>query len=68
MEKFIKYKRISGIYIESNLQKLFDGFITEGWEIVSYHEGDVVIVEESELAIEKIPVTIVVGKKQSQIL
>jgi hypothetical protein len=59
MEKFIKYKRIAKKVNESELNKLFDELITEGWEIIHYKEkGSHVMFD----------VVIIVGKKQSNVL
>ena len=38
MEKYIKYKRFTGMHNETNIQELYDKLITEGWEIIYYNE------------------------------
>lgn len=58
MEKYIKYKRICKfIEYEDDFQKLFDGFIEGGWDIIHYQE-------EKPANPYYASVTIVVGKRQ----
>lgn len=54
MKKYIKYKRISEIFNQEQIQETFDSFITDGWEILYYNE----IIKDDD----RIHVTIIIGK------
>lgn len=62
MEKYIKYKRISKEVNSNTLETLFDELISGGWEIIYYDED----YKTKNLAMFN--VTIVAGKKQSNVL
>lgn len=71
MQKFIKYKRFekSFNYDEEKylIQKFFDELIIGGWEIIYYNE----IIEETTIDSNHLPrifITVVVGKKQENII
>lgn len=75
MEAYIKYKRIAGDYTDNELQTLFDSFIQDGFDIISYKENQnrISVVESVEGQLEneinrKLRVVIVVGKRQSRVL
>lgn len=73
MEVFIRYKRIKKTIDEDKFDEFFENLIKDGWEIVYYHEDKPIIERNSVTAnsvIEfiKIPITLVVGKKQNNVL
>jgi hypothetical protein len=72
MEKYIKYKRIKESVDVTKWDEFFDGLIKGGWEIIYYNEGTVSAKSTGEQApydtIVIVPVVIVLGKRQSNIL
>jgi hypothetical protein len=72
MEKYIKYKRIKESVDVTKWDEFFDGLIKGGWEIIYYNEGTASAQLTGEQApydtIVTVPVVIVLGKKQSNIL
>ena len=73
MEVYIRYKRIKKTIDEDKFDEFFENLIKDGWEIIYYQE-DKPIIEKKSVAVEsfieyiKIPVTLVVGKKQNNII
>lgn len=74
-EKYIKYKRfvedfIMDDYFEKNLQTFFDTLITDGFEIIYYHEEIKSIIRQkglNDITENTLVITIVAGKKQQVI-
>jgi len=64
MERYIKYTRIVKKVNVETLDTLFDDLITNGWEIINYHEEG----NNSTLSGVEFLVRIVAGKRQSNIL
>lgn len=64
MERYIKYKRTVKKVDILELETLFDELITDGWEIINYHEeGNNPTLKGVEFLVR-----IVVGKRQNNIL
>mgnify|MGYP000945148975 CR=1 FL=1 len=73
MEVYIRYRRIKKTIDEDKFDEFFENLIKDGWEIVYYQEDKPIIERKSvtaESVIEfiKIPVTLVVGRKQNNVL
>lgn len=71
MEKYIKYKRIVKNIYENNknefdTQDFFDKLITDGWDIIYYNENEKKS-NHPDLT-SSLKITVVVGKKQNNIL
>lgn len=64
MERYIKYTRIVKKVNVETLDTLFDDLITNGWEIINYHEEG----NNPTLSGVEFLVRIVAGKRQSNIL
>jgi len=63
MERYIKYKRISKVFILSDndhQEDFFDDLIFEGWEIIFYNEKET----NGDGGIPELEITVVVGRKQ----
>lgn len=61
MEKYIKYKRFTKDFVDSDeIQKFFDELITDGWDILYY--------QEEPKDVKTLNIIVVVGKRQSAIL
>lgn len=61
MEKYIKYKRFSKDVIDDKeIQLYFDDLVQGGWNIIHY--------EEKIKDLKTLTLTVIVGKKQSNIL
>ncbi len=72
METYIKYKRIKELVDENKLEEFFDNLIKGGWEIIYYYESEPITYTKSydlkEITFTKIPIIIVAGKRQSNII
>ena len=61
MEKYIKYKRFTEDFVDSDeIQKFFDELITDGWDIIHY--------QEEPKDVKTLNIVVVVGKRQSAVL
>jgi hypothetical protein len=69
METYIKYKRINELVDANELEMFFDDLVKKGWEIIYYNEKEPIkttaLFEEEKT---RIPITIVAGKKQNNVL
>jgi hypothetical protein len=72
VEVFIKYKRIKESVDVTKWDEFFNGLIKGGWEIIYYSEGTASAKTTGEPApndtLVTVPVVVVVGKRQSNVL
>jgi hypothetical protein len=69
METYIKYKRISEVVEEEELENFFNDLIKKGWEIIYYSEKEPIkTIRGFEPEKTSIPIVIVAGKKQNNVL